>query len=155
MLLRIARGSNECQIEEFVLGAWPQQKKPPGGRRRRRRRHRRHRKLHKYHVYQTQLLRSLQCCLVRKSLSAHCGTGLMWLWCVKMMRSRLCWIEIGSNMNLWKLLHEKWNFEKCWICQSCYIDLLKLLQWSLQDVTWIRQNWYWVSLELTWICQNW
>jgi len=40
-LFKIARGSNECQIEEFVLGAWPQQKKPPGGRRRRRRRHRR------------------------------------------------------------------------------------------------------------------
>ena len=40
-LVRIARGSNECQIEEFVLGAWPQEKKPVGGRRRRRRRHRR------------------------------------------------------------------------------------------------------------------
>ena len=39
---RITRGSNECQIEEFVLGAWPQEKKPAGGRRRRRRRHRRH-----------------------------------------------------------------------------------------------------------------
>jgi len=40
-LFKIARGSNECQIEEFVLGAWPQEKKAVGGRRRRRRRHRR------------------------------------------------------------------------------------------------------------------
>ena len=34
---RIARGNNECMIEEFVLGVWPRQKRAP---RRREKRHR-------------------------------------------------------------------------------------------------------------------
>ena len=38
-VFRLQRGENTCQIEEFVLGSWPQERKT-GGRRRRRRRHR-------------------------------------------------------------------------------------------------------------------
>lgn len=40
-LFRIKRGDNSCQIEEFVLGAWPREKRSGAGRRRRRRRRRR------------------------------------------------------------------------------------------------------------------
>ena len=36
----------------------------------------------------------------------------------------------------------------CWICQSCYMDLSKLIHGFLQIVTWICQNWYSYLIKL-------